>query len=79
MQPHVVATPMLPQDYGTASPADFIGFAAGPAWWVPAPRALLRWHQMAGFAAPRLVNGFEVVRVRGDRQGDHVGIVHARA
>jgi len=34
---------------------------------------------MAGFAAPRLVNGFDVVRVRGDRQGDHVGIVHARA
>lgn len=73
----IVATPILHQDYGDASPANFIGFVDGPAWWVPAPRTLRRWHEVVGFSDIELVNTFDTQRVRGDMQGGHIGVIHA--
>lgn len=59
------------------SPANFIGFVDGPAWWVPAPRTLRRWHEVVGFSDIELVNTFDTQRVRGDMQGGHIGVIHA--
>ena len=74
----IVATPTHAKDVGDVAGATFIGYADGPAWWMPAPRTFVDWHKVVGFEHVEIVSQNEVFRVGGDGFADPVAVVHAR-
>lgn len=73
-----VATPVLDQEHESIDAASFVGLPEQPAFWVPSPRTLMSWCRFVGWRDVEFVGTYFCKRVRGDEQGDWVGVVHAK-